>query len=497
MGSHEKGSNRNSASPTIELTVFKDPVEMVACSRADLRHTKVMSTVDPTCVDVVVAPLFMVLNMIIKGPVPLTEEKLQTLTRQLVLKRAWDLQLAVFPGTNPTKALYVPQDAKVPGPVAALLNFIGDVFNTCDGFDHLVAGPLRRVQQIPEYWKPQPDLWMAYRILQAVFSPRFYEPGLSSRTPAQKPLLSESNIQGRLRLARVHEDWTRDDWGRVIFSDESTFTTQWDQGVPASKLPVLKVKPKIQIAFSAILLRQTSLQKNDCRAELKDLLEKLVNQRNAKTKKDSELGASSGHPEDAQQAPLTVPALACPAEEAEPRANKAKTRAGETRASEAKTMASEAEARASEAEVRAPEAKVWSSEAEVRASEAETRDSEAEARAGPLKTDDAEARAEVAEARAEEATTKAEEVEARTSEAEARAAPLKTEDAVARADEATTRAEEAEVRAEEAETKVVEGKAQMAFMLYDLLFALERMTEFTNIWKLIGYISPFMSSYRW
>ncbi|EEC00231.1 hypothetical protein IscW_ISCW001777 [Ixodes scapularis] len=292
--------------------------------------------------------------MIIKGPVPLTEEQLQTLTHQLVLKRAWDLQLAAFPGTNPTKALYVPQDAKIPRPVAALLNFFGHVFNTCDGFDHLVAGPLRPVQQIPEYWKPQPDLRKAYHILQAV----------------------------------------------------------------------LKVKPKIQIAFSAILLRQTSLQKNDCRAELKDLLEKLVNQRNAKTKKDSELGASSGHPEDAQQAPLTVPALACPAEEAEPRANKAKTRAGETRAR-------------------------------------------------PLKTNDAEARAEVAEARAEEATTKAEEVEARTSEAEARAAPLKTEDAVARADEATTRAEEAEVRAEEAETKVVEGKAQMAFMLYDLLFALE------------------------
>ncbi|XP_042147381.1 translation initiation factor IF-2-like [Ixodes scapularis] len=168
------------------------------------------------------------------------------------------------------------------------------------------------------------------------------------------------------------------------------------------------------------------------------------------------LCASSGH---TPEAPLTVPALACPAEEAKPGANEAKTRA------------SEAENRASEVETRASEAKTRASEAETMASEAEARASEAEARAESSKTEDAEARAEVAEARAEEATTRAEEAKARV--------------------------EEAEARAKEAETKVVGGKAQMAFMLDDLLPALERMTEFTNIWKLPGYISPFMSSYKW
>lgn len=58
---------------------------------------------------------------------------------------------------------------------------------------------------------------------------RFAEAGLSSRRAAQKPLLSKSNIRGRLQFALVHEDWTGDDWGKVMFSDESTFTTQWDQ----------------------------------------------------------------------------------------------------------------------------------------------------------------------------------------------------------------------------------------------------------------------------
>lgn len=57
----------DSADPTIDLPVLRDPIEKVACSHADLRHVKVMCTVDPRCVDVAVALLFMVLNMIAKG----------------------------------------------------------------------------------------------------------------------------------------------------------------------------------------------------------------------------------------------------------------------------------------------------------------------------------------------------------------------------------------------------------------------------------------------
>ena len=52
------------------------------------------------------------------------------------------------------------------------------------------------------------------------------EDGLVSRRAAQKPLLSRKNIRDRLifwgGLLR-YRDWTAEDWGKVIFSDESPF----------------------------------------------------------------------------------------------------------------------------------------------------------------------------------------------------------------------------------------------------------------------------------
>jgi transposase len=45
--------------------------------------------------------------------------------------------------------------------------------------------------------------------------------GLQSGEKKKKPLLSAKNIKARLEFARKHEDWTADDWNRVIFSDET------------------------------------------------------------------------------------------------------------------------------------------------------------------------------------------------------------------------------------------------------------------------------------
>ena len=44
-----------------------------------------------------------------------------------------------------------------------------------------------------------------------------------SRRAAKKPLLSSKNIRDRLIFCRRYRDWTAEDWGKVIFSDESPF----------------------------------------------------------------------------------------------------------------------------------------------------------------------------------------------------------------------------------------------------------------------------------
>ena len=52
---------------------------------------------------------------------------------------------------------------------------------------------------------------------------RLLEDGLVSRRAAKKPLLSRKNIRDRLIFCKRYWDWTAEDWGKVIFSDESPF----------------------------------------------------------------------------------------------------------------------------------------------------------------------------------------------------------------------------------------------------------------------------------
>ena len=44
-----------------------------------------------------------------------------------------------------------------------------------------------------------------------------------SRRAAKKPLLSRKSIRDRLIFCKSYRDWTAEDWGKVIFSDESPF----------------------------------------------------------------------------------------------------------------------------------------------------------------------------------------------------------------------------------------------------------------------------------
>ncbi|KAG0410584.1 hypothetical protein HPB47_012284 [Ixodes persulcatus] len=57
---------------------------------------------------------------------------------------------------------------------------------------------------------------------------RLREAGLHSHIAAQKPLLTARHKQQRLEFAQDHEAW-ESRWDQVAFSDESTFSTRWDQ----------------------------------------------------------------------------------------------------------------------------------------------------------------------------------------------------------------------------------------------------------------------------
>lgn len=52
---------------------------------------------------------------------------------------------------------------------------------------------------------------------------RLKEKGLKSRFATKKPLISERNRKKRLEWCKKHEQWTVDDWSKVLFSDESPF----------------------------------------------------------------------------------------------------------------------------------------------------------------------------------------------------------------------------------------------------------------------------------
>ncbi|KAH7932389.1 hypothetical protein HPB52_024659 [Rhipicephalus sanguineus] len=58
---------------------------------------------------------------------------------------------------------------------------------------------------------------------------RMREAGLMNSVAAQKPHLTTKQRGERLNFARAFEHWTAEEWREVIFTDESTFSTRWDQ----------------------------------------------------------------------------------------------------------------------------------------------------------------------------------------------------------------------------------------------------------------------------
>ncbi|KAH7986707.1 hypothetical protein HPB52_024792 [Rhipicephalus sanguineus] len=58
---------------------------------------------------------------------------------------------------------------------------------------------------------------------------RLHSAAIKSRIAAQRTQLEQTQKQQRMDFASVVENWTPNNWRAVVFSDEATFCTRWDQ----------------------------------------------------------------------------------------------------------------------------------------------------------------------------------------------------------------------------------------------------------------------------
>jgi transposase len=69
---------------------------------------------------------------------------------------------------------------------------------------------------------------------------RLNEAGLFGRRPSRKPLISEANRKARAAFAKDHLHWTKEEWAKVLWSDESKFNLFSSDGVRYVRRPVGK-----------------------------------------------------------------------------------------------------------------------------------------------------------------------------------------------------------------------------------------------------------------
>jgi Transposase/DDE superfamily endonuclease len=64
--------------------------------------------------------------------------------------------------------------------------------------------------------------------------------GLFARRPCKKPFISAKNRKVRLQWAKDHLNWTKEDWKKILWSDESKFNLFGSDGQKYVRRPVLK-----------------------------------------------------------------------------------------------------------------------------------------------------------------------------------------------------------------------------------------------------------------
>lgn len=84
-------------------------------------------------------------------------------------------------------------------------------------------------------WEPLPQCtWNSRRggcwqLSVSTIRRRLHEAGLKNQIAAQKTLLEQSHRDQRMEFASVVESWTPENWRAVVFTDEASFCTRWNQ----------------------------------------------------------------------------------------------------------------------------------------------------------------------------------------------------------------------------------------------------------------------------
>ncbi|CAD6200157.1 unnamed protein product [Caenorhabditis auriculariae] len=72
--------------------------------------------------------------------------------------------------------------------------------------------------------------------------------GIMGRRPVKKPLISEKNRAARVKWAKEHLNWTRQDWNKILWSDESKFLLFGSDGIQWVRRPIgFRYHPKYQL----------------------------------------------------------------------------------------------------------------------------------------------------------------------------------------------------------------------------------------------------------
>ncbi|KAH6921257.1 hypothetical protein HPB50_027758 [Hyalomma asiaticum] len=85
----------------------------------------------------------------------------------------------------------------------------------------VVENPFQSARQVREQLDVDAYLATVRRRLRSA--------GLQNSVAARKPVVTASNKKSRVQFTEAHASWMANDWGRVIFSDESNFITRQDQ----------------------------------------------------------------------------------------------------------------------------------------------------------------------------------------------------------------------------------------------------------------------------